>query len=92
MTAPDWAERLQRLPEWQLSADGLSISRTFVFGDFAQAFAFMTRMAEVSEQLNHHPEWRNVYNRVDVTLTTHDAGGLTEKDVAWAEAAEVQTR
>ncbi len=88
MTAPDWAERLQRLPEWQLSADGLSISRTFVFGDFAQAFAFMTRMAEVSEQLNHHPEWRNVYNRVDVTLTTHDAGGLTELDWVWAQRAD----
>lgn len=89
MTAPDWAERLHRLPEWQVSADGLSISRQFVFADFAQAFAFMARMAEVSEQLNHHPEWRNVYNRVDVTLTTHDAGGLTEKDVAWAEAASL---
>ena len=77
----------ERLPQWRLSADGLSISRTFVFVDFAQAFAFMTRMAEVSERLYHHPEWRNVYNRVEVTLTTHDAGGLTVKDVAWAEAA-----
>ena len=78
----------ERLPQWRLSADELSISRTFVFADFAQAFAFMTRMAEVSERLDHHPEWRNVYNRVEVTLTTHDAGGLTEKDVAWAEAAD----
>ena len=78
----------ERLPQWRLSADGLSISRTFVFANFAQAFAFMTRMAEVSERLDHHPEWRNVYNRVEVTLTTHDAGGLTEKDVAWAEAAD----
>ena len=78
----------ERLPHWRLSTDGLSISRTFVFTNFAQAFAFMTRMAEVSERLDHHPEWRNVYNRVEVTLTTHDAGGLTEKDVVWAEAAD----
>ena len=78
----------QRLPQWCLHDDGLAITRHFEFADFAQAFAFMAHMAVHSERLNHHPEWSNVYNRVAVTLRTHDAQGLTTLDEAWAVAAD----
>lgn len=77
------------LPDWQFGAErGGAIRREFVFADFVQAFAFMTRVALVAEKSDHHPEWSNVYNRVAITLTTHDAGGLTAKDVALARAAD----
>ena len=72
---------LAKLDGWNLAEDGNSISRKFRFKDFKAAFAFMTRIAEVAEQIDHHPDWFNVYNRVEVTLATHDAGGLTMKDV-----------
>ncbi|MDF8333335.1 4a-hydroxytetrahydrobiopterin dehydratase [Novosphingobium cyanobacteriorum] len=75
---------LASLPGWTLREDGLAICRTFRFADFAQAFAFMTRVAIVAEKADHHPEWFNVYNRVEVTLTTHDADGLSKRDVALA--------
>jgi 4a-hydroxytetrahydrobiopterin dehydratase len=65
-----------------------AIHKSYSFKDFNQAFGFMTRSALVAEQMNHHPEWFNVYNSVDVTLTTHDAGGVTEKDVALATAMD----
>ncbi|WP_017932687.1 4a-hydroxytetrahydrobiopterin dehydratase [Robiginitomaculum antarcticum] len=61
------------------------ITRIFKFEDFVSAFGFMTQIAIHAEKMNHHPEWFNVYNRVDVTLTTHDAGGVTEKDIKLAE-------
>lgn len=61
-----------------------ALVKSYSFKDFNSAFAFMTRTAMVAEQMNHHPEWFNVYNRVDVTLSTHDAGGITEKDFALA--------
>lgn len=64
------------------------IRRSFVFPDFKAAFTFMSQMAEFSETIQHHPEWFNVYNRVEVTLTTHDAGGLSEKDFQWARQAD----
>ena len=64
------------------------ITKVFRFGDFAEAFGFMTRIAIIADKMDHHPEWFNVYNRVDVTLTTHDAGGVTGKDVILAEAME----
>jgi 4a-hydroxytetrahydrobiopterin dehydratase len=76
------------LAAWKLVDQGRAIEREFRFVDFAQAFGFMARMALVSERLDHHPEWRNVYNRVEVRLTTHDAGGLTRRDLDWAEHAE----
>lgn len=77
------------LPAWRYAAErGGTITREFVFADFVQAFAFMTRVALVAEKRDHHPEWRNVYNRVTITLTTHDAGGLTDKDIALARAAD----
>jgi 4a-hydroxytetrahydrobiopterin dehydratase len=79
---------LALLPHWTLSADGLAINRTLVFTDFAQAFGFMARVALVAEKADHHPEWFNVYNRVEVRLTTHDAGGLSKNDVALAQAID----
>lgn len=76
---------LAQLPEWTLSEDGLAITRTLRFADFSEAFAFMTRVALHAEKADHHPEWFNVWNRVEITLTTHDAGGLSLRDVAMAK-------
>jgi 4a-hydroxytetrahydrobiopterin dehydratase len=79
---------LAGLPEWR-EVDGRdAIARKFVFKDFNQAFGFMTRAALVAEKMDHHPEWFNVYRTVEVTLSTHDAGGLTEKDIALAKAMD----
>ena len=76
---------LTALPEWR-EVDGRdAIARKFVFKDFNQAFGFMTRAALAAEKMDHHPEWFNVYKTVEVTLSTHDAGGLTELDVKLAE-------
>lgn len=77
---------LASAPEWE-HRDG-SLFRSFVFANFSEAFAFMTRVAMVAEKLNHHPEWFNVYNRVDITVTTHDAGGLTSYDAEFIVAAD----
>lgn len=78
-------ELLQTLPLWQFNAQrGGTISRQFVFGGFPDAFAFMARVALWAERHDHHPEWSNVYNRVSVTLTTHDANGLSMKDIELA--------
>lgn len=71
-------------PDWTLRADRMAIARSFKFADFGEAFAFMTRVALLSEKADHHPEWSNVYNRVSVLLTTHDAGGVTELDTTMA--------
>jgi 4a-hydroxytetrahydrobiopterin dehydratase len=79
---------LARLDGWSDVKDRDAISRTFTFSDFNEAFGFMTRAALVAEKLDHHPEWFNVYDRVEVTLATHDAGGVTERDVALAEAMD----
>ena len=65
------------------------ITKVFKFRDFIEAFSFMTNIAIVAEKMDHHPEWYNVYNRVDITLTTHDSGGVTEKDIALAKAMEL---
>lgn len=79
---------LADLPDWTLRADGLAIERTFKFGDFSAAWGFMNRVALYAEKADHHPEWFNVYNRVEVTLTTHDADGLSSRDDAMARAME----
>lgn len=76
------AARLDELPGWDL--DGGKLHRSYRFTDFNEAFGFMARVALVAETLNHHPEWSNVYDRVVVHLTTHDAGGLTDLDFALA--------
>jgi 4a-hydroxytetrahydrobiopterin dehydratase len=78
----------RRLPSWQLVAGRDAIQRTFTFKDFNEAFGFMTRAALVAEHMQHHPEWSNVWNRVDVTLSTHATGGLSELDLALAEAMD----
>ena len=77
-----------RLPGWTPTDGRDAIQKTFKFKDFSEAFGFMARAALVAERMNHHPEWFNVWNRVDVTLSTHDAGGLTELDVKLAEAMD----
>ena len=78
-------QQLVTVPGWRFDEESLSIERRFAFKDFNEAFAFMTRVALAAEQRNHHPEWFNVYNRVDITFTTHDAGGLTERDIDFAQ-------
>ncbi len=74
------AEALGGISGWALAADGASISRSFVFKNFSEAFGFMTRVALAAEKMDHHPEWSNVYKTVDVSLNTHDARGLTTLD------------
>ena len=77
-----------RLKGWS-DVDGRdAIARTYVFADFNEAFGFMSRAALLAEKMDHHPEWSNVYKTVNVTLSTHDAGGVTEKDIALAEAMD----
>jgi 4a-hydroxytetrahydrobiopterin dehydratase len=79
---------LARLKGWREVSGRDAITKKFVFADFNQAFGFMTRAALVAEKLDHHPEWFNVYKTVEVTLSTHDAGGLTDRDVTLAEAMD----
>jgi 4a-hydroxytetrahydrobiopterin dehydratase len=79
---------LARLNGWNEVEGRDAISKKFVFADFNAAFGFMARVALLAEKLDHHPEWFNVYKTVDVTLSTHDAGGLTELDVKLAEAMD----
>jgi 4a-hydroxytetrahydrobiopterin dehydratase len=84
LTGAARADALKGLAGWSEVAGRDAISRKFVFADFNQAFGFMTRAALVAEKMDHHPEWFNVYKTVEVTLSTHDAGGLTELDVRLA--------
>lgn len=76
------------LPGWAHHLERDALTRGFEFADFAEAFGFMTRIAIIAEKMDHHPEWSNVYNRVAILLTTHDAGGLSERDLALALAIE----
>jgi 4a-hydroxytetrahydrobiopterin dehydratase len=76
---------LAELTGWRVVEGRDAIAKSFRFKDFNQAFAFMTRIAMMAEKMDHHPEWSNVYNRVDITLSSHDAGGLTERDVRLAK-------
>jgi len=75
---------LATLSAWTLASDGRSIARRLQFADFQEAFSFMTRVALRAEQLNHHPDWRNVWRQVDIVLSTHDVGGLTHLDLELA--------
>ena len=82
------AEALKSVEGWARSDDGIAIERKFKFPSFREAFGFMTEGALAAEKFNHHPEWFNVYNRVEVRLTNHDAGGLTELDFKLAAAMD----
>ena len=82
---PDGA---RRAPAWTVRPSPDRIERIFKFRDFSEAWAFMSRVALLAEKHDHHPDWSNVYNRVTITLTTHDTGGLTERDVRLAEAID----
>ena len=84
LTANELSLELKRTPGWSLKEGKLH--REFRFTDFSEAFSFMTRAALVSEQLNHHPEWSNVYNRLVVDLSTHECGGISPRDFEWARA------
>lgn len=77
---------LSALKHWREARGGGAIERRFEFADFSEAWGFMTRVALLAEQHDHHPEWSNVYNRVDIVLTTHDADGLSQRDVELAKA------
>ena len=79
---------LAEVPQWEWDVKRDAIARSFTFQDFSAAFAFMTRVALAAEQADHHPEWSNVWNKVYVLLTTHDAKGLTRKDVDLAKAID----
>jgi 4a-hydroxytetrahydrobiopterin dehydratase len=78
------SDALASLGEWREVPGRDAIQRSLKFADFGHAFAFMTQVALAAEKADHHPEWSNVYNRVDIVLSTHDAGGLSDKDVALA--------
>lgn len=84
LTDAERATAMAKLAGWSLADGREAIRKTFTFQDFSAAFGFMTRVALAAEALNHHPEWSNVWNRVEVVLATHDAGGLTKLDIELA--------
>lgn len=86
-TAPLSPAEFAALPRWAVDSTG-ALARSFRFETFSEAFAFMTRVALAAERLDHHPDWTNVYNRVDIRLITHDAGGLTQRDLDLARAID----
>ena len=88
LTDAEREDLLRAHPEWSLARDGEAIERTFKFADFNEAFGFMARVALLAEKADHHPEWSNVYNRVEIALTTHDAGGLSRRDADMAAAID----
>lgn len=83
-----WEQEKLHLPGWNLSIDGTQIQKSFVFDDFSKAFGFMTRVALAAEKMDHHPNWCNDYNKVDITLTTHDVKGISSKDIQLATKIE----
>jgi len=88
LTDAERDEALGRLPDWRYDGEAKAIRRSFVFADFSEAFAFMTRVALAAEKLDHHPDWSNVWNRVDIALTTHDTGGVTRRDLTLARTID----
>ncbi|HTP76860.1 MAG TPA: 4a-hydroxytetrahydrobiopterin dehydratase [Rhizomicrobium sp.] len=86
------AAALKKLRKWAPVAGRDAIARKFEFANFNQAFGFMSRVALLAEKMDHHPEWFNVYNRVEVTLSTHDAGGVTQNDIDMATAMEAYAK
>ncbi|MXO58044.1 4a-hydroxytetrahydrobiopterin dehydratase [Altererythrobacter salegens] len=88
LTPSECEDLLAAHPDWSLAREGKAIQRSFRFADFNEAFGFMTRVALLADKQDHHPEWFNVYNRVEITLTTHDAGGLSARDAKMAAAID----
>lgn len=93
MTVPELSEDdrktlLNEHPEWELTREGKAITRAFQFGDFSEAWGFMSRVALIADRHDHHPEWSNVYAKVEITLTTHDANGLSIRDAKMARAID----
>jgi 4a-hydroxytetrahydrobiopterin dehydratase len=88
LTENERGEALRNLRGWIYDPQARGIRQSFTFANFAEAFAFMTRVAILSEKADHHPEWSNVYNRVEILLTTHDANGLSLRDIALAQAID----
>ena len=86
LTEAELSAALSALSGWTLARDGAAIRRDFTFADFVAAFGFMSRVALLAEKADHHPEWSNVYNRVTIELTTHDADGLSTRDIDLAHA------
>lgn len=84
LTSEERAAQLSKLSGWQAVAGRDAIHRQFKFADFNEAFGFMTRVAIKAQEMDHHPEWFNVYNKVDITLSTHEASGVTGRDIALA--------
>jgi 4a-hydroxytetrahydrobiopterin dehydratase len=89
---PQLATALAALPAWRHDPARNALVREFAFPGFPEAFAFMTQLALAGERRDHHPDWRNVYNRVEIALATHDAGGITQKDVDFATHADAVYR
>lgn len=93
LTQDETAHLLKAHPKWEAARDGAAITRTFKFANFSEAWGFMNRVALIAEAQDHHPEWFNVYNRVEITLTTHDAdpdngGALSKRDMKMVDAIE----
>ena len=88
LTPDELNEAVASLEAWAIEDGGKAITKSFKFRGFTGAFAFMTECALVAEKMDHHPEWLNVYNRVEVRLTTHDSGGVTELDIGLAKAMD----
>lgn len=91
LSSEEIKRELSKLKDWSLSDDSNSIVKNFKFNDFNDAWGFMNRVALLAEKMDHHPEWFNVYNRVEVTLTTHDADGVSERDIKMASAMNSYT-
>ena len=88
LTEAERAALAATLPEWRMVDGRDAIRRDFAFRDFSAAWGFMSRVALLAEKQDHHPEWSNVWNRVSITLSTHDAGGLSARDIALAQAID----
>lgn len=88
LSGSDLTSRAKEVQNWKLSEDQIYLSRQFVFNDFIEAFSFMTKIAIIAEKNDHHPEWANIYNKVDIKFTTDDYGGLTELDFKLAKSID----
>lgn len=92
LTRAEAEAEMATLEGWEFSREGEAIRREFKFADFVEAWGFMARVAMLAEKADHHPEWSNVYGRVEIELTTHDAGGLSERDFALASQIDILMR